>query len=104
MKKPHEIAKILKQETRACESDYTSHGNGGKQYRYYLHFDGMKSISNIKKKVNSVSEIEGIPLEVTIVSPVMEQRESSIQALVRVWVKETEDRNELENENLEDYF
>jgi len=103
MRPPSEIAKILRVELVAEESDYeklTGPVHGDKQFRYQVTFSDSVTFHALEHDVERIEDKENIPLKLVGIEPAIEVTDDSIEARYTVTIKETEDRKKLENHQL----
>lgn len=104
MIKPKEVKQILTDQAHPDVAEFERQRiSGEKKYKYILEFNDYKTFKVLYQQVDTAEEEAGIDLLLDHVDPVVRQTESSIEARIKVTVKETQDRYCIENTQLDEF-
>jgi len=104
MKKPSKIADIMSIEMRAKNVSKEKVGGAGRnttgRYRYEAVFTDKVTMERIEDKVALIEDKEGLSLQTVSIEPRLYKTQDSLQSGFAVTITETENRAEIENEDL----
>lgn len=107
MENPRKIASKLESEMDCERVEWSrmdeSHVGNVYGYRYHVFIDERRLNYELRADVSKVSDKVDTILLFNTIEPVIEQTESSIQAMMKVNIEERKDRRKIENKSLTDY-